>query len=51
MRKLEGEIRLLANQLIDNLLEKKSCDFVHEFAEVLPVTVFMQMMGLPISGL
>ncbi|MGB1906952.1 MAG: cytochrome P450 [Spongiibacter sp.] len=49
MRKLEGEIRLLANQLIDNLLEKKSCDFVHEFAEVLPVTVFMQMMGLPLN--
>ncbi|QQD17339.1 cytochrome P450 [Spongiibacter nanhainus] len=51
MRKLEGDIRMQANQLIDEIAKKNSCDFVAEFAEILPVTVFMKMMGLPIERL
>ena len=51
VRHLEDEIRGLANQLIDKLDGKNNCDFVQAFAEQLPVTVFMKMMGLPLSRL
>lgn len=51
MRKLEDNIRVLANTLIDKIIDNKSCNFVEDFAEQLPVTVFMEMMGLPLDRL
>jgi cytochrome P450 len=51
MRKMEDDIRVLANQLIDNIADKGSCNFVDDFAEQLPVIVFMKMMGLPLDRL
>ena len=51
MRKMEDDIRVLANQLIDEIADKGSCNFVDDFAEQLPVIVFMKMMGLPLDRL
>ncbi|MFC4595755.1 cytochrome P450 [Sphingobium tyrosinilyticum] len=41
------EIRSLANELIDQFIDKGHCDFIPEFAETLPVQVFLNLLGLP----
>lgn len=41
------EVRDLANELIDGFIEKGQCDFIPEFAEILPVQVFLRILGLP----
>jgi cytochrome P450 len=46
---LEAKARALTVQLIDDLKPKGGCDFVADFARVLPVTVFLDMMDLPLS--
>jgi cytochrome P450 len=43
------EIRALANQLIDAVIEQGHCDFIPAIAEPLPVQVFLKMMGLPLE--
>jgi cytochrome P450 len=44
---LVPRIRALAGRLIDRLAGEPGCDFIGAFAEPLPVTVFLEMMGLP----
>src|SRR5271155_3453468 len=44
---LEATVRSMTDALIDAVLEKGRCDFLHEVAEPLPVVLFMQMAGLP----
>jgi cytochrome P450 len=41
------DIRGIVSSLIDGFVEKGQCDFTHEFAEILPVRVFLSMMNLP----
>jgi cytochrome P450 len=48
---LEGDIRTLANQLIDQFVDKGECEFTKEFARPLPVMVFLNFMGLPLDRL
>lgn len=45
------EIRDLANELIDRVIEQGHCDFIADIAEPLPVQVFLKMMGLPLERL
>lgn len=45
--KLEGKIRALANDLIDQFIAKGACEFTEEFGRPLPVSVFLDLMGLP----
>ena len=45
------EIRNLADELIDRVIDQGHCDFIPAIAEPLPVTVFLRMMGLPTSRL
>jgi cytochrome P450 len=45
--KLEGKIRTLANDLIDQFIDKGSCEFTKDFGRPLPVSVFLDLMGLP----
>ena len=45
--KLEGKIRALANALIDTFIAKGECEFAEDFGRPLPVTVFLDIMGLP----
>jgi cytochrome P450 len=46
---LKDEIRALANSLIDAFASRGQCDFMSEFAEQLPVQVFLKMFGLPVA--
>jgi cytochrome P450 len=45
------EIRALANELIDKVIDQGACDFIPAIAEPLPVTVFLKMLGLPVERL
>jgi cytochrome P450 len=44
---LEGSIRRLANELIDQFIDKGECEFAKDFGRPLPVGVFLDIMGLP----
>lgn len=48
---LEGEVRALTIELIEGFLPKGRCNFIHEFSEVLPLRVFMQLVDLPLEDL
>ena len=48
---LEGEIRSLAGELIDAIAPRGECDFFKAVAELLPVTIFMRLLGLPVERL
>jgi len=43
------EVRALANELIDAVIDQGNCDFITAIAEPLPVQVFLKMMGLPLE--
>lgn len=47
----KDEIRDLTDRLIDAVIDQGGCDFIPAIAEPLPVTVFLKMMGLPVSRL
>src|ERR1700741_2192650 len=47
--KLEKSIRGLANDLIDQFIDKRECEFAKDFGRPLPVGVFLDIMGLPRS--
>ena len=40
-------VRALAASLIDDCLARERCDFLKDFAEKLPTTIFLELMGLP----
>jgi cytochrome P450 len=44
---LEPVIRAMAIDLITQALAKPKCNFLHQIAETLPVTLFMTMAGMP----
>jgi cytochrome P450 len=46
---LKDDIRKLANELIDDVLQQGHCDFVPAVAEQLPVQVFLKLFGLPLE--
>jgi cytochrome P450 len=46
---LKDSIRALANELIDRVAASGQCEFMRDIAEPLPVSVFLKMMGLPLS--
>jgi cytochrome P450 len=45
--KLDGMIRQRANDLIDEIIDKGECEFTTAFGRPLPVSVFLDLMGLP----
>lgn len=49
--RLESDITLLVNELIDNFVDRGSCEFTGEFAVPLPCTVFLRLLGLPLEDL
>jgi cytochrome P450 len=44
---LEGYICRLANELIDAFIDQGECEFTEAFGRPLPVSVFLDLMGLP----
>jgi len=49
MNDLKGKIRELAGSLIDVVKAKGECAFVEAISEPLPVTVFLELFGLPVE--
>ena len=49
--RLEGTIRERAVGLIDSFAKHGSCDFMAEFAQRFPTTIFLELMGLPVHEL
>jgi cytochrome P450 len=43
----ESAIRELAKELIDGFADRGECEFVSEFAQVLPVCIFLDLVNLP----
>jgi len=48
---MKDGVRALAVDLIDHLASADYCDFVTEFANKFPTTIFLSLMGLPQSDL
>ena len=44
---LDNSIRQLANRLIDQFVDRGGCEFTTDFGRPLPVSVFLDLMGLP----
>jgi cytochrome P450 len=49
--RLEPYVRRLANELIDTFADKGSVEFYNEFCVPLPCTIFLELLGLPVSDL
>jgi cytochrome P450 len=47
MGELDGKVRLRAREYIDRFKDKGSCDFVKDFAVPFPVSIFLDLLGLP----
>ncbi|SCW81104.1 Cytochrome P450 [Sphingobium faniae] len=47
MREMEGKIRERTHALVDALAPAGQCDFMHDFAKILPSEMFLDLMGLP----
>ena len=48
---LEPQTRALVKELIGAVSSEGHCNFHHQIAEILPTTVFLQILGLPTSRL
>ncbi len=51
MNALEPDIAALVNERIDGFIERGACDFADELAVPLPSSVFLRLVGLPLSQL
>lgn len=51
VRGMADEQRRLAGEIIDGLAGRGECEFVREVAAVFPSTIFLQIMGMPVSKL
>jgi cytochrome P450 len=47
IQQLEGTIRQLASDLIDEVADKGGCEFTTAYGRPLPVSIFLDLMGLP----
>jgi cytochrome P450 len=46
---LDAELKTFAKEVVSRVAGKGACDFVRDVAAPFPVTVFMRMMGLPLT--
>lgn len=51
VKPMEEKIRRLTVELIEGFKPNGRCNFTHEFAEKLPLRVFMELVALPLSDL
>jgi cytochrome P450 len=51
LRRLEHSVQTRCEELLDPIAEKSGCDFLAEFAQRYPTSIFMDMFGLPIEEL
>jgi cytochrome P450 len=48
---LEHDVRTLADDLIDGFIDRGSANVYDEFCAILPSTIFLRLMGIPMSEL
>ena len=48
---LDGKVRQRAIELIDAIKDKGSCDFMADFAQQFPTSIFLELIGLPVEEL
>jgi len=51
MNKIEPDIARMVNELIDTFIDRGHCDFSSELAVPLPSSVFLRLLGFPLSQL
>ena len=51
MNLIEPDIARLVNELMDSFIDQGSCEFTTALAEPLPSSVFLRLLGLPLSDL
>ena len=51
IQQLEPKLRAWAIKLVDEVASRGECDFVHDIASRYPVTIFMELMGMPLERL
>lgn len=49
LRPLEEQVRAHSLELIDKIAAQGECEFVSEFAQVMPTRIFLAMMGWPLE--
>jgi cytochrome P450 len=49
VKEMEARIRRWAQELVANVADNGSCDFVHDISEPFPVSIFMELMGMDMS--
>lgn len=49
--RLESTVRQRAIEIIDGIADRGSCDFMSDFAQRFPTTIFLELMGLPVEEL
>ncbi len=49
VKDIEPRVREIAAGLVDDLADRGECNFVTEYAEILPITMFMTLMELPLE--
>jgi len=49
IKRLETQIRDLAERLIGDIADNGRCEFMHEVADLYPVEIFLHMFGLPVE--
>jgi cytochrome P450 len=47
IRELEAEVTNITAQLLDDVMDRKECDFVTEISSKVPVAVIAEMLGVP----
>jgi cytochrome P450 len=51
VERLESTVRQRAIDLIEGFVDRGSCDFMADFANRFPTTIFLEMIGLPVEEL
>ncbi len=51
LKGIDGKITALTVELIEGFRAKGRCNFIHEFAEQLPVRIFIDIVDLPVADL
>ena len=51
IKKMEPRVAFWAKTLVDAVADKGHCEFMDEVASLFPVSIFMEMMGLPLERL
>lgn len=49
VNKLSEKIRERSSELIDKFADKRECEFMADFGTPFPVSIFMELMGLPLT--